>query len=74
VAQRFVEYGCHRHRAPDAISRHAAAASGGLKSINADHRSRSSPYGTPNIGDIAVFQKDPNIVWVGTGVAQQLAG
>jgi len=49
-----------------------ASASGGVwKSENAgttftpifDH------YGTGSIGDVAVFQKDPNILWVGTGEA-----
>ncbi len=47
-----------------------AAASGGVfKSTNAgttwepifDH------YGTASIGDVAFFQPDPNIIWVGTG-------
>jgi len=49
-----------------------ASASGGVwKSVNAgttwepifDH------YGSASIGDIAIFQKDPNIIWVGTGEA-----
>ncbi|MFQ5865847.1 MAG: WD40/YVTN/BNR-like repeat-containing protein, partial [bacterium] len=49
-----------------------ASASGGVwKSINAgttwepifDH------YGSASIGDIAIFQKNPNIIWVGTGEA-----
>jgi len=49
-----------------------ASASGGVwKSVNAgitwepifDH------YTTASIGDIAIFQKDPNIIWVGTGEA-----
>jgi photosystem II stability/assembly factor-like uncharacterized protein len=47
-----------------------ATASGGVfKSVNAgttwepifDH------YGSASIGDVAFFQKDPNIIWVGTG-------
>jgi len=47
-----------------------ASASGGVfKSVNAgttwepifDH------YGSASIGDVAFFQKDPNIIWVGTG-------
>jgi photosystem II stability/assembly factor-like uncharacterized protein len=51
---------------------YVAAASGGVwKSVNAgttwtpifDH------YGTAWIGDIALFQADPRIVWVGTGEA-----
>ena len=47
-----------------------AAASGGVwKSTNAG--TTWAPifenYGTSNIGDIAIFQPDPNIVWVGTG-------
>jgi photosystem II stability/assembly factor-like uncharacterized protein len=49
---------------------YVAAASGGVwKSINAGTTWEPifDRYGTPNIGDIAVFQKDPNIVWVGTG-------
>ncbi|MBZ5496366.1 MAG: hypothetical protein LAP85_08185 [Acidobacteriia bacterium] len=50
----------------------AAAASGGVwKTTNAgttwtpifDH------YGASSIGDIAIFQKDPRILWVGTGEA-----
>src|SRR5438128_6207516 len=49
-----------------------AAASGGVwKSVNAgttwkpifDHT------GVASIGDIAIFQKDPNVIWVGTGEA-----
>jgi len=49
-----------------------ASASGGVwKSVNAgttwepifDH------YGSASIGDIAIFQPDPNIIWVGTGEA-----
>ena len=49
-----------------------ASASGGVwKSVNAgttwepifDH------YGSASIGDIAIFQKNPNIIWVGTGEA-----
>jgi photosystem II stability/assembly factor-like uncharacterized protein len=49
-----------------------ASASGGVwKSVNAgttwepifDH------YASASIGDVAIFQKDPNILWVGTGEA-----
>ena len=49
---------------------YVAAASGGVwKSTNAGTTWEPifDRYGTPNIGDIAVFQRDPNIVWVGTG-------
>jgi len=47
-----------------------AAASGGVwKSTNAGTTWAPifEDYGTANIGDIAVFQPDPDIVWVGTG-------
>lgn len=46
------------------------AASGGVwKSTNAGTTWEPifTGYGTANIGDIAVFQPDPDIVWVGTG-------
>ena len=46
------------------------SASGGVwKSVNAGTTWTPifTRYGTGNIGDIAVFQPDPNIVWVGTG-------
>ncbi len=46
------------------------AASGGVwKSTNAGTTWTPifEDYGTSNIGDIAVFQPDPDIVWVGTG-------
>jgi photosystem II stability/assembly factor-like uncharacterized protein len=51
---------------------YVGAASGGVwKSTNAG--TTWSPifeqYGTANVGDIAVFQRNPNIVWVGTGEA-----
>jgi photosystem II stability/assembly factor-like uncharacterized protein len=50
----------------------AAAASGGVwKSTNAG--TTWTPifdnYGSASIGDVAIFQKDPNILWVGTGEA-----
>jgi photosystem II stability/assembly factor-like uncharacterized protein len=47
-----------------------AAASGGVwKSTNAGTTWEAifEDYGTGNIGDIAVFQPNPDIVWVGTG-------
>ena len=47
-----------------------AAASGGVwRSRNAGTTWEPifTSYGTANIGDIAIFQPDPNIVWVGTG-------
>jgi len=49
-----------------------ASASGGVwKSVNAG--TTWSPifdnYGSASIGDIAVFQKNPDIIWVGTGEA-----
>lgn len=49
---------------------YVGAASGGVwKSTNAGTTWAPifEDYGTANIGDIAVFQPDPNIVWVGTG-------
>ena len=47
-----------------------AAASGGVwKSTNAGTTWEPifDRYGTPNIGDVAFFQRDANIIWVGTG-------
>ncbi|MCZ6916598.1 MAG: hypothetical protein O7I93_07465 [Gemmatimonadetes bacterium] len=47
-----------------------AAASGGVwKSMNAGTTWEPifTDYGTANIGDIAVFQPDPDVIWVGTG-------
>lgn len=49
-----------------------ASASGGVwKSSNAG--TTWAPifdnYGSASIGDVAIFQKDPNIIWVGTGEA-----
>ena len=49
---------------------YVAAASGGVwKSLNAGTTWEPifTNYKSASIGDIAVFQKDPNIVWVGTG-------
>ena len=49
---------------------YVAAASGGVwKSVNAGTTWEPifTNYGTSSIGDVTVFQKDPNIVWVGTG-------
>ncbi len=47
-----------------------AAASGGVwKSVNAGTTWEPifDKYGSASIGDVAFFQKDPNIIWVGTG-------
>jgi photosystem II stability/assembly factor-like uncharacterized protein len=47
-----------------------ASASGGVwKSVNAGTTWKPifDKYGTASIGDVAFFQKDPNIIWVGTG-------
>jgi len=47
-----------------------AAASGGVwKSVNAGTTwiPIFEKYGSASIGDVAIFQKDPNIIWVGTG-------
>jgi photosystem II stability/assembly factor-like uncharacterized protein len=47
-----------------------ASASGGVfKSINAGTTWEPifDRYGSASIGDVALFQKDPNIIWVGTG-------
>ncbi len=47
-----------------------AAASGGVwKSVNAGTTWEPifDKYGSASIGDVAFFQKDPNILWVGTG-------
>ena len=49
---------------------YVAAASGGVwKSTNSGTTWTPifTDYGSANIGDIAVYQPDPNIVWVGTG-------
>jgi photosystem II stability/assembly factor-like uncharacterized protein len=47
-----------------------AGASGGVwKSVNAGTTWEPifDKYGSSSIGDVALFQKDPNIIWVGTG-------
>ncbi len=47
-----------------------AAASGGVwKSVNAGSSFEPifDKYGAASIGDIAIFQKNPDIIWVGTG-------
>jgi len=47
-----------------------ASASGGVfKSVNAGTSWEPifDKYGSASIGDVAFFQKDPNIIWVGTG-------
>lgn len=47
-----------------------ASASGGVwKSVNAGTTWEPifDNYGSSSIGDVAFFQKDPNIIWVGTG-------
>ena len=47
-----------------------AAASGGVfKSTNAGTTWEPifDKYGSASIGDIAVFQKNPDIIWIGTG-------
>ncbi len=47
-----------------------ASASGGVfKSVNAGTTWTPifDTYGSASIGDVAFFQKDPNIIWVGTG-------
>jgi len=49
---------------------YVAAASGGVwKSVNAGTTWTPifAQYDSSSIGDIAIFQRDPNIVWVGTG-------
>src|SRR6187551_1197220 len=49
---------------------YVGAASGGVwKSVNAGTTWDPifTSYGTSSIGDIAIYQKDPNIVWVGSG-------
>ncbi len=54
----------------DPATVYMAAASGGLwKSVNGGTTWNAvfTEYGTPNMGDIAVFQPNPDIVWVGTG-------
>ena len=47
-----------------------ASASGGVfKSVNAGTTWEPifDSYGSSNIGDVAICQKDPNVIWVGTG-------
>ncbi len=47
-----------------------AGASGGVwKSVNAGTTWEPifDKYGSASIGDVAFFQKDPNVIWVGTG-------
>ena len=47
-----------------------ASASGGVwKSVNAGTTWEPifDKYGSSSIGDVAFFQKDPKIIWVGTG-------
>ena len=47
-----------------------ASASGGVwKSVNAGTTWEPifDKYGSASIGDVAFFQKDPNIIWIGTG-------
>ena len=47
-----------------------ASASGGVwKSINGGTTFEPifDRYGAASIGDVAIFQNDPNIIWVGTG-------
>lgn len=49
---------------------YVGAASGGVwKSVNAGTTWEAifEDYGTANVGDIAIFQPNPDIVWVGTG-------
>jgi photosystem II stability/assembly factor-like uncharacterized protein len=49
---------------------YVAAASGGVwKSVNAGTTWEPifTNYKTSSIGDIGIYQKDPNIIWVGTG-------
>ena len=43
------------------------AASGNRSNAGTTWEPIFTNYGTSSIGDIAIFQKDPNIVWVGTG-------
>src|SRR4030042_3224009 len=47
----------------------ASAAGGVFKSVNAGTTWEPifDRYGSSNIGDVAVCQKDPNVIWVGTG-------
>jgi len=47
----------------------AGAAGGVFKSVNAGTTWEPifDKYGSASIGDVAVFPKDPNIIWVGTG-------
>ncbi len=47
-----------------------ASASGGVwKSVNAGNTFEPifDSYGSASIGDVAIFQKNPDIIWVGTG-------
>lgn len=58
----------------DSDFRHAivAAASGGVwKTVNAGTTWEPifDRYGSASIGDVALFQPDPNVIWVGTGEA-----
>jgi hypothetical protein len=49
---------------------YVAAASGGVwKSVNAGTTWDPifTTYSTSSIGDLAIYQRDPNIIWVGTG-------
>ncbi|MDZ4674533.1 MAG: hypothetical protein SGI84_08765, partial [Gemmatimonadota bacterium] len=51
---------------------YVSAASGGVwKSVNAGTTWAPifTQYGTANVGDIAVFQPNPDVIWVGTGEA-----
>ncbi|MGH7561990.1 MAG: WD40/YVTN/BNR-like repeat-containing protein [Gemmatimonadales bacterium] len=51
---------------------YVAAASGGVwKSVNAGTTWDPifTRYGTANVGDLAVFQGNPDVIWVGTGEA-----
>jgi photosystem II stability/assembly factor-like uncharacterized protein len=47
----------------------AGAAGGVFKSVNAGTTWEPvfDKYGSASIGDVAIFQKNPNIIWVGTG-------
>ena len=60
----------HRGRRSQPRDRLVGAASGGVwKSTNAGTTWEPifDAYGTSSIGDVAIFQKNPDIVWVGTG-------
>lgn len=57
-------------RASDPDTIYAGAASGGVwKTVNGGTTWTPifDDYGTTSIGDIAIAQSDPNVVWVGTG-------